>query len=58
MFPAMDVDGNEYWLIDKILSKEIIPEVIITEYNASFLDYSITVPYDKDFDISRQQSPI
>ena len=51
---SIDVDGNEYWLIDKILSKEIIPEVIITEYNASFLDHEISIPYEKNFIIQKK----
>jgi hypothetical protein len=54
---SVDIDGNDYWILLEIL-KIVNPEVIIVEYNASFLDYSITVPYDKDFDISKQQSPI
>ena len=44
---SIDIDGNDYWVLDKILSKKIIPEVIIAEYNSSFLDHEITIPYDK-----------
>tara|TARA_B100000579_G_C22766642_1_gene821803 strand:+ start:492 stop:1307 length:816 start_codon:yes stop_codon:yes gene_type:complete len=51
---SIDIDGNEYWILEKILSKNIIPEVIITEYNASFLDHEITVPYDKNFNIHKK----
>ena len=55
---SIDIDGNEYWVLEKILSKEIIPEIIITEYNASFLDHEITVPYDKNFNIHKKHSSL
>ena len=35
---SIDIDGNDYWVLDKILSKNVIPEVIIAEYNSSFLE--------------------
>ena len=38
----------------KILSKKIIPEMIITEFNPSFLDNEITVPYDKSFNFHKK----
>jgi hypothetical protein len=55
---SIDIDGNEYWALEKMLSKDIIPEVIITEYNASFLDNEITVPYDKNFNIHEKHSSL
>ncbi len=51
---SIDIDGNEYWILEEILSKKVIPEIIITEYNASFLDHEITVPYDENFDIHKK----
>ncbi len=51
---SIDIDGNEYWLLEEILSKKVIPEIIITEYNASFLNHEITVPYDENFDIHKK----
>jgi len=53
---SIDIDGNEYWILKKILSEKVIPEVIITEYNASFLDYEVTVPYDKNFSIQEKHT--
>tara|TARA_B100000963_G_C22618497_1_gene668633 strand:- start:1641 stop:2384 length:744 start_codon:yes stop_codon:yes gene_type:complete len=47
---SIDVDGNDYWFLKKIVENKILPEVIIIEYNASFLDRSISVVYDENFD--------
>ena len=51
---SLDIDGNDYWILKKIINENICPEVIITEYNASFLDKSISVPYDESFDRKTQ----
>ncbi len=51
---SIDIDGNEYWILENILSKNIIPELIITEYNASFLNHEVSVPYDKNFDVKKK----
>ena len=47
---SLDIDGNDYWILKKIINENILPEVIITEYNASFLNKSISVPYEELFD--------
>ena len=47
---SLDIDGNDYWILKKIIESNIFPEVIIVEYNASFLDKSISIPYDELFD--------
>ncbi len=47
---SIDIDGNDYWILKKIIESNIFPEVIIVEYNASFLDRSISIPYDDLFD--------
>ena len=46
---SIDVDGNDYWLTREVLGSNSNFEVIIVEYNSSFLDKSITVPYDSSF---------
>lgn len=46
---SVDIDGNDYWILQEIYSL-VKPEIIITEYNASFLDKSISVPYDDNFE--------
>ena len=55
---SIDIDGNEYWILKKILEKQLIPEIIITEYNASFVHHEITVPYDKNFNIHKKHSSL
>lgn len=46
---SIDIDGNDFWILKEVLDKKIYPEVIICEYNASFLNHSITVPYEDSF---------
>ena len=45
---SVDIDGNDYWILKEIYGM-VKPEIIVTEYNASFLKASITVPYDENF---------
>ena len=47
---SLDIDGNDYWILKKIIESNIFPEVIIVEYNASFLDKNISIPYENLFD--------
>ena len=47
---SLDIDGNDYWILKELLNKKIFPEIIVVEYNSSFMSKSITVPYDKKFD--------
>ena len=47
---SIDIDGNDYWIVKEILSNKIFPEIFVVEYNASFLNFPITVPYKKNFD--------
>lgn len=35
---SIDIDGNDFWIIDKILKSNIRPSVIIAEFNASYTD--------------------
>ena len=44
---SIDIDGNDYWIWEAIDSIE--PRVVILEYNASFYNNSITIPYDINF---------
>jgi hypothetical protein len=50
-FLSLDIDGNDYWILLEILKNKIYPEVIIVEYNASFLKHSITIPYIENFNL-------
>jgi len=45
---SIDVDGNDYWLLDVL---DLRPAILIVEYNSVFgADRAITVPYRPDFD--------
>jgi hypothetical protein len=45
---SIDVDGNDYWFLETLI--DVKPSVICIEYNASFGQEPITVPYDPEFD--------
>ena len=47
---SIDIDGNDFWIVKEILENKFGPEVFVVEYNASFLDKSISTPYKKNFD--------
>ena len=47
---SIDIDGNDYWIVKEILNNKIFPEIFVVEYNASFLNLPVTVPYKKIFD--------
>lgn len=44
---SIDIDGNDYWVIDSLLSGPFTPFVIIAEFNAAFSD-SRTIKYNPD----------
>ena len=45
---SVDIDGNDYWVLEAIRS--IDPVVLIVEYNSVFgMDRAISVPYDPKF---------
>lgn len=46
---SIDVDGNDYWILDAITA--VRPRLLIMEYNALFgATRNITVPYDASFE--------
>ena len=46
----IDLDGNDYWILDAIDMDKYSPDILILEYNSNFgPDRSITVPYDPLF---------
>lgn len=49
-FVSIDIDGNDFWIIKKILDLKLKPNVFIVEYNPSLLNFPYTVPYDRFFD--------
>ena len=46
----IDLDGNDYWILDAIDMDKYSPDILILEYNSNFgPDRAITVPYDSVF---------
>lgn len=45
---SVDIDGNDYFILKELL-RFITPEIIIVEYNPSFGERNISVPYKKNF---------
>ncbi len=46
---SIDIDGNDFWIVKKILEIGVRPSIFIVEYNPSFLKFSLSVPYSKKF---------
>lgn len=47
---SVDIDGNDYWILEEIDFEKLNPSIIIAEYNAIFgKERAITIPYDKYF---------
>jgi hypothetical protein len=45
---SIDIDGNDYWVWDKI--KVVNPIIVVAEYNGLFgSKHAVTVPYDRTF---------
>jgi hypothetical protein len=45
---SVDIDGNDYWVWDKI--DVVTPVIVVAEYNSVFgAHHAITVPYDPSF---------
>jgi len=49
---SIDVDGNDYWFLERLLG--LRPYIVVVEYNASFGNENISVPYDAAFDRHRK----
>lgn len=49
---SIDLDGNDYWILKAI--DVVSPRILIIEYNSLFgCEHAITIPYRKDFSISK-----
>jgi hypothetical protein len=47
---SIDIDGNDYWILEALDFRELNPSIIIAEYNGIFgKERAISVPYDKKF---------
>jgi hypothetical protein len=51
---VLDIDGNDYYLADAILSNGFRPSIFVVEYNSNFgPEMAVTIPYVSDFDYSK-----
>lgn len=49
-FFSLDIDGNDYHVMESVLKKEFFPKVICVEYNAKFPPpVNVKVSYDKTY---------
>ncbi|MDR1223795.1 MAG: hypothetical protein LBL07_13100 [Tannerella sp.] len=47
---SIDIDGNDYWIFQKLDLSKLNPSIVIIEYNGLFgSERAISVPYDKYF---------
>jgi hypothetical protein len=47
---SIDIDGNDYWIFQKLDLSKLKPSIVIIEYNGLFgSERAISVPYDKYF---------
>ena len=51
---SIDIDGNDYWVLQALDLSKLNPSILVLEYNALFgKDRAISVPYEKDFNRTR-----
>jgi len=51
---SIDIDGNDYWVMEALLENSFRPQIIVVEYNANFgPTRAVTIPYKVDFDYSK-----
>ena len=51
----IDLDGNDYWILESLDLSELSPSILILEYNSVFgCDRAISTPYDKMFDRTKK----
>jgi hypothetical protein len=49
---SVDIDGNDYWVLEAI--DVVSPRILVVEYNSNFgPEAAVTVPYDPDFERRR-----
>jgi hypothetical protein len=54
---SIDIDGNDYYLVQSILEKGFKPKIFVVEYNANYgPDKSITIPYNPNFNYATAHS--
>lgn len=52
---SLDLDGNDYYIMQSLLANGLKPKICILEYNSAFgPDKYFTVEYDPDFDCTKK----
>lgn len=47
---SLDIDGNDYYIVRKMLEDGLRPKIFVVEYNSAYgPEQSMTIVYDKDF---------
>ncbi len=51
---SLDIDGNDYFLVQAILSSGLKPKIFVVEYNSAFgPEKRVSIPYQEDFRLTR-----
>jgi len=49
---SLDIDGNDYYIVEEILKSGFKPKIFVVEYNAVFgPEQKVSIPYDETFTI-------
>jgi hypothetical protein len=48
---SVDIDGNDYWVLEAL--EVVSPRILVVEYNSTFGDAAVTIPYDENFSRER-----
>jgi len=52
---SIDIDGNDYYIVEKTLERGFRPSIFIFEYNASYGPHNpITIPYKSKFNYTKE----
>jgi hypothetical protein len=52
---SIDIDGNDYHVVEAIFAARIRPRIWVVEYNSAFgPERSVTIPYRADFHVARR----
>ncbi len=50
----VDIDGNDYYIVERILKSDIRPAIFVVEYNSTFgPTRKLTIKYDENFNYSK-----
>ena len=54
---SLDIDGNDYWILEKILAN-YKPRVIVVEINGAYGDRDDCMPYREDYNHKKERNPL